>query len=164
MGSNPLSPLVYKVNAAVGVIAIAATAINIILLFVIKPAEFQSLGTVWISTAILMFAGWRFVSQQILAGFKGQGSAASEVNSLLDAVAIRDGKGWRNYISADGRPVENPPTYTEEEIEQFVSEATASIDGRIFGPEIGLLVIGTLQTGYGEKLSCWVNGGGVSLC
>jgi hypothetical protein len=155
--ANPFGDLVQrfarKVRNGVGLLILA----NFCLLFYLTPAAFQSLGTVWISVAIFSFMSWRYLSHQLRLGFENKGLVAGVVDEFMDKASIRQKKGWLNYITKEGRPIPNPPEFSEEQVKEFIEEAITEIDGQVFGPEVTLLVVGTLQSGYGAMLSSWIN-------
>ena len=164
MGDNPLAPLVKNLNLGVGLGSWTCAAINVVLLFALCPVDFQRLGSVWVTVAILVFGAWRFILGQLNLALEGRGLMLGQLEAMLDTVAIREKKGWLNYVTEDGQVIENPPSLHEREVRSFLRDATAKLEGRLFGPEWALLLVGTLQWGYGDLFSTFVNGERLTSC
>jgi hypothetical protein len=118
-------------------------------LFENKPADFQRLGSLAVAVAVSFFG------YMTLMASKAQRGA-----STIDHVAMED---LEEMVKSKNRP-DTLQFLTEAKAHGGISHMFQSYIEVFRMWEVCVVVLGTLQWGYGDLLTCWVNNEGWSPC
>jgi len=123
-----------------------------------SPEAFQRLGALWVAILILIFG----YSKILIFGLKSISKDSSELSTFTFA-------NQKNRLLNIFAPSDSSVSVLKDPEQRrlmnlLVYRLENRLAVRVFSGEIILLVMSTLQWGYGDLLHCWAGGRGWKVC